>query len=107
MRNHIWLVDWNYPDEETWSDLTQYVVVYNPDSKLGGIIDKGMFKNEEERLKELDEELEREFGIKDDEVVFYYMAEKTPTKEKLAYDLGGEDIVIWKWKGRTYAKNGA
>ena len=103
MRNHMWLVDWNYPDNEGWNDLTQYVVVYNPNSKLGEIIDKGAFKEEEERLKELNTELKKEFDIEDSDVAFYYMAEKTPTKEELAGGVYADgDIVITEWHGRTY-----
>lgn len=103
MLNHAYLVDWD--DGGGWGVLTQYVVVFDPDSKLGEAIDKGVFQSEEKRLKELDKILTESFGITDSEVCFYYGAGKEPSIKELKAGVRADgDIIIKEIHEKVYER---
>lgn len=105
MKNHIYEVDWNYPDNDGWNDLHQYIVVYDEDSELGKKLEHHV--EDEDDIKNLDEALKKAFGIRDEEVVFYYgdHFEKEPTRKQIKeYLKDSADIIVKKFYDKDYER---
>jgi len=97
MRNHIYEVDWNYPDQigSEWRDLHQYIVVYNSESELGKVIDKNLYEGDEMKYEtELANALLVAFGIRSNEVAFYYETSKEMTEDELKEAIKSDANII-------------
>ena len=62
-------------DPKVWT-LVQYIIVYDPETKLGKLIDGNLYEetgtDEQKRLAKLDTYLRKQFGFGENEVAFYY-----------------------------------
>lgn len=111
MRNHIYEVDWNYPDviesgDTTWRDLHQYIVVYDSNSELGKVIYEEIMDSDEAYFARVDEALMKSFGIKDEDVAFYYGTTKEMTDDELIEAIKADgEIVITQIYNKFYEED--
>ena len=102
MRNHIYEVMWNYPEEDEWRDLHQYVLIYDRNSDLGKRIEAISFASNKE-IENFDKYLYKLCGLRDEDICFYLNADKEPTENEMrAEALESADIVIKEILGKKY-----